>query len=120
MPDQEQHSPTSRLYRLEGWLKPRYLYYSCKKSICVSEIDLLHRCMASLFCDCRFDLFLFLELAHIQVVVKALLAEQFVVFAALDNLAVFDHQDDIGIADGTQTVRDHEAGAPFEQLLQRL
>jgi hypothetical protein len=51
-------------------------------------------------CYCSFDLFLFLELAHIQVVVETFLREQFIMFAALDNLAIFQHQNHIGIADG--------------------
>ncbi len=41
--------------------------------------------------------------------------EQFIVRAALDDLARFDHADQVGIADRTQAVRDHHARAPPEQ-----
>ena len=40
--------------------------------------------------------------------------------AGLDDIAVFHDQDQIGVADGGQTMRDHEAGAVFHQLLHAL
>ena len=48
----------------------------------------------------RFQFFLFFELTHIQVVIETLLREQFIMFAALDDLSVLQHQNHIGVADG--------------------
>ena len=39
--------------------------------------------------------------------------------ALFDNLAVVDHYHPIGITDGAQAVRDHEAGAALHQSQQR-
>ncbi len=50
--------------------------------------------------------------------VKAFLLQQAVVRAALDDLAVVDHQHLVGIADGGKPVGDHEAGAAFHQAQQ--
>jgi hypothetical protein len=42
------------------------------------------------------------------------------VAAALDHLAVLQHDDAVGIADGGEAVGDDEAGAALQQLGQRL
>jgi hypothetical protein len=50
-----------------------------------------------------------LELAHIEVVEKAALRQQFVEFAALDDLAVVEHQHLVGVADGAEAVGNDKA-----------
>lgn len=51
-------------------------------------------------CLRQLHLLLFFELAHVQVVVKTFFREQFIVFAALDDLTVFEDEDHIRVADG--------------------
>ena len=73
-----------------------------------------------LLCDrlcCR--LFLLFELAHVQVVVKALFREQFVMFAALDDLAVPEDKDHVCIPDRGQAVSNDKRSATFQQLIER-
>ncbi len=65
------------------------------------------------------DLLLPPELAHIQIVEEALLIEQFVELAALDDLTVVNDQDLIGVLDRADAVRYDETGSPMQQLLQR-
>ena len=48
----------------------------------------------------------------VQLPVPASLVEQLVVRAALDDLAVLEHQNLVGAADGRQPVRDDERRAP--------
>ena len=52
--------------------------------------------------------------------VAAAAAQQFVVPAALDDLAALDHQDGVGMHDGVQAVRDHDGGAVLAEMLDRL
>src|SRR5215510_15453894 len=47
-------------------------------------------------------------------------AQQFVVLAALDDLAALDHQNGVGMGDGVQAVRDHDGGAVLAEMLDRL
>ena len=61
-----------------------------------------------------------LKLADIQMMIEPAPIEQLLVGAALDNLAVVDDHHLIGIADGAETVRDHETGAALHQAEQRL
>ncbi len=69
----------------------------------------------------RNDLYrLALELAQVQVVVETFFIQQFLVGALLDDLAVIDHQDVVGIPDGAQAVGDDEAGASGHQAQQGL
>ena len=51
------------------------------------------------------------ELRVVQVGVEAALGEQLVVRALLDDVAVADHQDHVGVADRGQAVRDDKARA---------
>lgn len=51
------------------------------------------------------------ELRVVQVGVEAALGEQFVVCALLDDVAVADHQDHVGVSDRGQAMRDDKAGA---------
>ena len=46
-----------------------------------------------------------------QLPVLAVLGEQLFVRAALDDAAVFENHDGIGVADGGQAVRNHKRGA---------
>lgn len=46
-----------------------------------------------------------------QLPVLAVLSEQLFVRAALDDAAVFEDHDGVGVADGGQAVRDHKGGA---------
>src|SRR3954452_1063054 len=58
------------------------------------------------------------ELAHIEVVVEAVLLEQFFVRAALDDLAVFEDEELISVADGAEAVGYDERGAAPEKLFE--
>jgi hypothetical protein len=60
------------------------------------------------------------ELAHIQIVIHAALAEQFLVLAPLDHLAVLDDDNLIGVANRAETMRDDETRSTPEQFSQRL
>lgn len=51
------------------------------------------------------------ELRVVQVGVEAALGEQLVVRALLDDVAVADHQDHVGVSDRGQAMRDDKAGA---------
>ena len=55
------------------------------------------------------------ELLAGEVVVEALALHQLVVRAVLDEPALLEHQDQVGVADRAQAVRDDEGRAPFEQ-----
>src|SRR5438046_3079451 len=52
----------------------------------------------------------FLIVHRIQRIVAPLLRQQLGVCALLDNLAVIEHDDQIGTGDGAQAVRDDKAG----------
>src|SRR5688572_24585415 len=73
----------------------------------------------SVGCQRRFDLFLLFELAHVQVVIKALFRQQLIMFATFDDLAIFQNQDHICITDGRQAMRDDKSGATLEQFIKR-
>ena len=47
----------------------------------------------------------------VELVVLALLGDELVVGAALDDVAVVEHHDHVGVAHGGQAVGDHEDGA---------
>ena len=51
------------------------------------------------------------ELGVVEVEVRPVVTEQLVVGALLDDAAVLHHHDEVGTADGRETVGDHEAGA---------
>gem|GEM_PF-5324760 len=80
----------------------------------VGDFYVLRITQRALVCYDRFDLFLLFELTHIQIVIETFFAEQFVMFAAFDDLAVVDHQDHIRVADGAEAVSDDETGAALE------
>jgi hypothetical protein len=40
--------------------------------------------------------------------------------SALDDLAILEHQHQVGVADGAQAVGDHKEVRPCQQLFQRL
>ncbi len=50
-----------------------------------------------------------LKLTHVEVMVEPTLRQQSLVRPPLDNLAVVDDQDSIGLADRAQPMGDHEA-----------
>ena len=64
-----------------------------------------------------FELFK-LECAGVELVIGSFFRNQLFVAAAFDDAAVVEDHDDIGILDGGQAVRDDEARAPLEQMLQ--
>ena len=47
----------------------------------------------------NFHLFLFLELAHVQVIIETSLLKQFIMLAAFDDLAIFQDKDHVRIPD---------------------
>ena len=51
------------------------------------------------YCGLCYRIFLFFELAHIQVVIEALSCKQFIMFAAFNDLAVPEDQNHIRVAD---------------------
>lgn len=57
-------------------------------------------------------------LGFVEAVVRALGGEQLRVRAVLDDLAVIDVEDLVRVLDRRQAVRDDEARAPLEQMLQ--
>ena len=57
-----------------------------------------------------------LELAVVELGVKAVSGQKLVVGALLDDLAVLHHQDDVRLADGGQPVGHDEAGAALHHL----
>ena len=56
-----------------------------------------------------------LELRIIELSVEAVLGKELVVRAGFHDVAVAQHQDHVGIADGAQAVRDHEARATLHE-----
>ena len=60
-----------------------------------------------------------LELAHIEVVIEALLGKQLVVCPPFVDLTVVDHQDLVCLADGAQAVGDDKAGPSLHQAQHR-
>src|SRR5262249_4657238 len=59
---------------------------------------------------------LMLELQPVEQREPAALAQQFVVAPRLDQIAVFDHQDAVGMHDGGEPVRDDECSAALAEL----
>lgn len=53
--------------------------------------------------------------AGIELVIPALFRNQLVVGSPLDDAALFQHQDTVGVADRGQPVRNDKGGAPFHQ-----
>jgi hypothetical protein len=58
------------------------------------------------------------ELAHVEVVVETFGGQEGFVAAALDDFAVIENQDLVGVADSAEAVGDNEAGAPLQQIVQ--
>ena len=56
---------------------------------------------------------LLLELLGIKIVVVATLLEQLLVLALLHNLAVLDHQNQVGLPDGGKPVRNQKEVRPL-------
>ncbi len=50
----------------------------------------------------------------VEVGVGAAFGEELVVGAAFDDVAVVEHKDHVGVADGGEAMGDDEAGAAFE------
>ena len=63
---------------------------------------------------------LLLELEPVERGVAAALAQQLVVAARFDHVAVLDHEDAVGMRDRGQPVRDHQRGAALAQFGDRL
>src|SRR5699024_9951957 len=57
------------------------------------------------------------QVAGVQLVILALFGDQFVVAAALDDAALFQDDDAVGVADGGQPVGDDEGGAAVHQAV---
>ena len=60
------------------------------------------------------------ELAGVELSVEAVLCEQLSVCAPLDYRAVVHNQDNIGVADGREPVRNNEARSAVHQRVHRL
>ena len=60
------------------------------------------------------------ELAGVEFSVEAVLCEQLSVCAPLDYRAVVHNQDNIGVADGREPVRNNEARSAVHQRVHRL
>ena len=58
-----------------------------------------------------------LEHARVQLVVAALLLDELLMVAPLDDAALLQHQYQVGIPDGGQTVGDDKDGAALLQLI---
>src|SRR5258706_11930894 len=80
---------------------------------CVSLILLI-----LLLHECYFDLFLLLELTHIQVVIETLFRQQLIMLAALNDLTRFQDQDHIRITNGGKAMSDNERRATLEQFIE--
>jgi len=61
-----------------------------------------------------------LELAHVEIVVEAFLAYQFLMRTALDDPVIIDYQHQIGVANCAQAVRNDKRGTPLQQAQQSL
>ena len=70
--------------------------------------------VAASFCLIQFGF------ACIELVIAALEGEEVVVVAALDDLAVFQHHDGVGVSDGGEAVGDDEGGAVLHQVVHAL
>ena len=55
-----------------------------------------------------------LKLAHVEMMVKTLLRQQFLMRSPFDDAVIVDDQHQIGFANGTQPVRDDERRTAFE------
>src|SRR3954447_21210833 len=64
------------------------------------------------------DRFLATELAHIKIVEDAAGIQQFLKRTSFYNLTILDDQDNIGILDRTQAVRNYETGATCQKFFQ--
>ena len=62
--------------------------------------------------------FLSFKLAEIQVIVKSVLIQQLLVGSLLDDFAIIDHDNPIGIPDGAQPVGDHKTCAALHKVKQ--
>lgn len=63
---------------------------------------------------------LLMVLQGVQLVVPAVLGQQFLMGALLQNFAVGQHDDVVGVLDRGQAVGDHEHGADAAHLFQRI
>src|SRR5690242_10741076 len=59
-----------------------------------------------------------LELLAAQVMVESLLLHEIVVRSLLDDRAFFEHENDIGVADGAEPMGNHERSSSFEDLIE--
>jgi hypothetical protein len=58
-----------------------------------------------------------IKLGAVQLGIQPALAHQLLVPAALHNPALIDHDDQIGIADRRQPMRDDDAGPPLHRQI---
>ena len=61
-----------------------------------------------------------LECAGIKLIILSFLRDQLIMAAALNDAALLQNRDAVGIADGGQTVGDDEDGAPLHELVHAL
>src|SRR3989442_4165703 len=69
---------------------------------------------------CASELYRVQRLPAVQVAVEAARLQQLVVRALLDDLRSLDYEDDVGVADRAEVMREHDRRAPFHQPLQRV
>ena len=67
-----------------------------------------------------FNRYLVYLLASVELVIFALLGKEFVVIALLDDASVVHHTDDVGIADGGETMGNDKGGTPFHDVVHSL
>src|SRR5882672_5419954 len=64
--------------------------------------------------------FITLELQFVKPRIEAAVFEQLLMSPLLDNLAGFDDEDYVRAQHGRQSMRDHDRGAPFHQMTERV
>lgn len=69
---------------------------------------------------CFLSFLLQLKRAGIELVIRALLGDEAVVAAALNDAAMVKHHDDIGVHDRGEPVGDDEHRAPLHELIHAL
>src|SRR5690606_25733243 len=66
------------------------------------------------------QLYIFGKLGVVDLSINRAAFQQFLVHATGHNLALLQHEDDVGVEYSADTLGDDEAGAPFHQPIQRL
>ena len=60
------------------------------------------------------------KLAVVELRIESVLREQLFVRALLGDLAVFHDENAVGVADGRESVRHDERGAPLHECIERI